>query len=242
MWLDQIRESIENIEKGSSPIYVMKPFKTQDQKKYIPILTRVEQMPSEDRKTIIPIKIFIAFIFCTEIEEKCELIDIERATDPKHLLELWKTMQPTSIIRLKWEKKSSPIRYAIEDMVGPPVVYSINPSFADLYNFNYQEFPDPDGETPLTAGGLLSLVKEYIVESENYLPKIEEDQARIGQKIIFEGSNAYARVPLKFTDKHPYYPDAAYLPCLVSKYTTGDVTGPHVTYLAVIYIRGEWAV
>lgn len=241
-WLDQIKESIENIKEGNSPTYIMKPFKGRENRNYIPILTRVEQMPSEDKTSTIPLKISVIFIPCSDIEEKCNLIDVSQAGDPKHLLEMWKTILPTSVIRVKWKKKSSTIRYSIEDIEGLPVVYAINPSFADLFNFNYGEFPDPDGNRPLTSDELLRLVEEYIVDSETYIPKIKEDQAEISQKIIFEGSNAYARVPLKLNDKHPSYPNSSYLPCLVSKSMVGDANGPHLTYLAVIYVKGDWAV
>jgi hypothetical protein len=241
-WLDQIKESIENIKRGNSPIYVMKPFKAQENKKYIPVLTRVEQIPSEDTKTTIPLKIYVIFIPCYLIEESCELVDSSRASDPNYLLKIWKTILPTSVIRVKWKGKSSPIRYSKQDLMCPPVAYAINPAFADLYNFNYLEFPDPNGDKPLTAEDLFKLVKEFIVNSETYIPKIIEDQAEISQKIIFEGSNAFAKVPLKFNDKHPFYPNSSYLPCLVSKSTVGDINGPHVTYLGVIYVRGDWAV
>jgi len=239
-WLDQIKDSIENIKKENTPTFVMKPFKAQENKKFIPVLTRVEQMPSEDKKTTIPLKIYVIFIPCSDIEKSCDLIDVSEASDPKHLLEIWKTILPTSVIRVKWKRKSSPIRYSNEDIIGDPVVYAINPSFADLYNFNYQEFPDPDGNSPLTAGNLLNRVEEFIVDSETYIPKIMEDQAKIANKIIFAGSNAFAKVPLKFNDKHPFYPSSSYLPCLVSKNTAGDINGPHVTYLAVIYVKGDW--
>ncbi|BBO66206.1 hypothetical protein DSCA_01360 [Desulfosarcina alkanivorans] len=241
-WIDQIRETIENIKKGDAIGYVMKPFISRDHKKYIPVLTRVEQMPSEDRKTIIPLKIYVIFIPCSDVEENCDLVDFSYASDPKYLLELWKTIMPTSIIRVRWKGKSSPIRYSIDDLVDTPVAYAINPSFADLYNFNYQEFPDPDGDNPLTADSLLKLIEEFIVDGDAYIQKIVDDQAEISQRIIFEGSNAFAKVPLKFNDKHPLYPNSSYLPCLVSKSTIGDINGPHLTYLGVVYVRGDWAV
>ena len=82
--------------------------------------------------------------------------------------------------------------------------------------------------------------KKYILTA--YIPKIMKDQAEIYRKIIFEGSNAYAKMPLKLNEKHPSYPKSSYLPCLESKITTGDTKSQHVTYLAVFYIRGELAV
>ncbi|MGD2098666.1 MAG: TIR domain-containing protein [Desulfobacterales bacterium] len=241
-WLDQIKESIENIKEEKSPVYVMKQFRTKKNRKIIPVLTRVEKMPSEDNQTTIPLRIYVIFLPCEEIEEKCSLIDISQATDPKYLLELWQTILPTSVIRIKWKRKSSSIRYATEDLEGPPVVYAINPYFADLFNFNYQELPDPDGDNPLTSEILLERIEKFIVDSETYIPKIKKDQTEISNQIIFEGSNANATVPLKFNDKHPSYPNSSHLPCLVSKFTIGDINGPHETFLAIIYVRGNWSV
>lgn len=241
-WLVQIKESIENIKNDKRPTYVMKPFGTKENKKFIPVLTRVEKMPSEDNLTTIPLRIYVIFIPCSEVEEKCGLADISKATDPKYMLETWQTILPTSVIRVKWKKKSLPIKYLAEDIEGSPVVYVVNPSFAQLYNFNHQNMPDPDGDSPLTANNLIKRVEEFIVDSETYIPKIMEDQGKISHQIIFEGSDAHATVPLKFNDKHPFYPDSIYLPCLVSKSTVGDTDGPHVTYLAVVYVKVDLAV
>jgi hypothetical protein len=127
--------------------------------------------------------------------------------------------------------------YLDKDMVGEPVAYAINPTFANFYNFNYNEFPDPDGDNPVTIGYLLKRVKKYVVDGDTHISKIEKDQAEVAQKIIFEGSDAFARVPFKFNDNHPYFPNSSYLPCLMSKSTVGDTNGPHITYLGVIYVR-----
>ena len=239
-WLDQIIESIENIKREKNPIFVMRPFESKE-KKFIPILTRVEQMPSEDNTSIIPLSIYAIFIPCSDLLKNCGLIDLRFASDPKYLMEMWQTILPTSIIRVKWKKKSSPIGYSVEDIEGEPVVYAINPSFADLYTFNYGAFPDPDGNSPLTSGELLKHVEKFIDGGEAYISKIMEDQGKISQKILFEESNAFATVPLKLNDKHPVYPNTSWLPCLVSKNTSGDINGPHIAYLGVIYVRGDWA-
>lgn len=241
-WLDQIKETLEGIRKKRIPTYVMTPFKAYENRKFIPVLTRVEKIPSEDGTTDIPLKLYVIFIPCSDLEEKCDFVDSGRANDPKILLEMWKTVLPTSVIRVKWKKKSTPIRYLNEDIVDSPIVYAINPSFADLYNFNYQEFPDPDGNTPLTSEDLLKLVEEFIIGGNTYLNKIKDDQSRISQDIIFKGSNAHAKVPLKLNDSHPCYPNSSFLPCLVSKNTIGNTNGPHITYLGVIYVRCDWAV
>lgn len=241
-WLDQIKETFESIRKKRIPTYVMTPFKTYENRKFIPVLSRVEKIPSEDGMTDIPLKLYVIFIPCSDLEEKCGFVDSGRASDPKFLLEIWKTVLPTSVIRVKWKKKSTPIRYLKEDLLDAPIVYAINPSFADLYNFHYQDFPDPDGERPLTSEDLLKLVEEFITGGKTYVDKIIDDQSRISQDIIFKGSNAYAKVPLTLNDRHPSYPNSSFLPCLVSKNTAGDISGPHITYLGVIYVRGDWAV
>jgi hypothetical protein len=241
-WLDQIKETLEGIKKKRIPTYVMTPFKTYENRQYIPVLTRVEKIPSDDGITDIPLKLYVIFIPCSDLEEKCGFVDSGRTSDPKFLLEIWKTILPTSVIRVKWKKKSTPIRYLKDDMMDSPIVYAINPSFASLYNFHYQDFPDPDGKTPLTSEDLLKLVEEFIIGGNTYVEKIIDDQSRISQDIIFKGSNAYAKVPLKLNGRHPSYPNSSFLPCLVSKNTTGDINGPHITYLGVIYVRGNWAV
>ena len=84
-------------------------------------------------------------------------------------------------------------------------------------------------------------MQNFIVDGETYIQTIKEDQARIAQKIIFQGGNAFAKVPLKFNDKHPFYPNSSHLPCLVSKTTYGDKNGLHLTYLAIIYVRVDRA-
>lgn len=238
-WLDEIKQTIRNIESDNSLEYVMKPFQAKDKKRFLPFLTRIEKKPSEEDAIpgIIPIRIYVIFIPCSDIEKKCGLIDIVKAGDPKYLTETWQTTLPTSVIRVQWRKKSGILAYLDKDMVGEPVAYVINPTFANFYNFNYNEFPDPDGDNPVTVDYLLERVKQYVVDGENHISKIKKDQAEVAQKIIFEGSDASARVPFIFNDKHPYFPNSQYLPCLMSKSTVGDTNGPHITYLGIIYVR-----
>ena len=238
-WLDELKKTIENIENDNALTHVMKPFQGKDNERFLPFLTRVEKKPSEEDNTpdIIPIRIYVIFIPCSDIEKKCGLIDIAKAGDPKYLTETWQTTLPTSVIRVQWRKKSGILAYLDKDMVGEPVAYVINPTFANFYNFNYNEFPDPDGDNPVTVDYLLDRVKQYVVDGENHISKIKKDQAEVAQKIIFEGSDASARVPFTFNDKHPYFPNSQYLPCLMSKSTVGDTNGPHITYLGIMYVR-----
>jgi hypothetical protein len=217
----------------------MTPFKTHKNLKFVPVVTRVEKIPSENWETDILLKFNVIFIPCSDIEEKCDFVDSGSANDPEFLMKKWVTFVPTSVILVKWKKKSTSMRYLEEDMIGEPIVYTANSSFADLYNFNYQGMPKHDGKNPLTSQELLKLVEEFILGGNTHLKKIEDDQTRIIQEIIFKGSNAYAKVPLKFNDRHPIYPNSSFLPCLISNYTMGDISGPHITYLVVIYVRVE---
>lgn len=238
-WLDEIKETIENLKRDNAITYVMKPFTAQDKKKYLPFLTRVEKKPSEGDKipNITPIRIYVIFIPCSDIEEKGGLIDIDRSSDPKYLLGRWQTTLPTSVVRVQWGKKSGAMVYSKEDIIGEPVVYAINPSFANFYDFDYTAFPDPDGDNPITSSYLLERVEKFVVDGKNHIKKINADQAKVAQKIIFEGSDASAKVPFIFNENHPHFPNSSYLPCLVSKSTVGDINGPHITYLSVMYVR-----
>jgi hypothetical protein len=239
-WLEEIKATIENIEKDNALTYVMKPFWAKNDKRFLPFLTRVETKPSEADEgpaAITPIRIYVIFIPCADIEEKSDLIDIVKAADPRYLLGIWRTTLPTSIIRVKWKNKSGAMSYLPEDMDGEPVAYAINPTFANFYDFDYNDFPDPDGDKPVTVGYLLERVKNYVVDGEKRIQQIEKDQAEVGQKIIFEGKDAFAKVPFIFNAAHPYFPNSSYLPCLMSKSTVGDTNGPHINYLGVMYVR-----
>jgi hypothetical protein len=220
----------------------MTPFKTHKNLKFVPVVTRVEKIPSENWETDILLKFNVIFIPCSDIEEKCDFVDVGIATDPEFLMKKWVTVVPTSVILVKWKKKSTSMRYLKEDMMGEPIVYTANPSFANLFNFNYQGMPKHDGKNPLTSSELLDNVDEFILGGNTYRKKIEDDQMRINQEIIFKGGNAYAEVPLKFNDGHPVHPNSSFLPCLISNSTIGDINGPHITYLGVIYVRCDWAV
>ena len=243
-WLDEVKKTILNIESGNALTYVMKPFWAKDKKRFLPFLTRVEKKPSEEGSIskITPVRIYVIFIPCSDIEKKSDLIDIAKAADPKYLLNVWKTTLPTSVIRVQWKKKSGSMAYSQEDMVGEPIAYAINPSFANLYDFNYHEFPDPDGSSPVNISYLLDRVKGYLIDGENQIAKIMEDQSVVVQKIIFEGKDAFAKVAFQFNEHHPYYPNSSYLPCLTSKSTVGDINGPHITYLGIMYVRVDCTV
>jgi hypothetical protein len=240
-WLDEIKETIKNIESNNALTYVMKPFWSRDNKRFLPFLTRVEKKPSEGDNfpDIIPIRIYVIFIPCSDIEKKGNLIDIAKAADPKYLFGVWQTILPTSVIRVKWKKKSDSMAYSNEDMDGEPVAYAINPTFANFYDFNYNDLPDPDGDKPATTGYLLKRVTNYVVDGKNHISKIEKDQAEVAQKIIFEGKDASAKVPFIFNENHPFFPNSSFLPCLMSKSTVGGINGPHITYLGIIYVRVE---
>lgn len=238
-WLDEIKGTIENLVKDDVLTYVMKPFTARDNNRYLPFLTRVKiKLPEDDNiHNNIPIRIYVIFIPCSDIEEKGGLVDIVKAADPKYLLGVWQTTIPTSVIRVSWKKKSGVMAYSNDDIEGEPVAYAINPTFANFYNFNFSEFSDPDGGNPVTLHYLLDRIKKYVVDGEKHIQKILEDQSKVTQKIIFEGSDCSAKVPFIFNQNHPYFPNSSYLPCLVSKSTVGDINGPHITYLSIMYVR-----
>ncbi|MHC4710343.1 MAG: toll/interleukin-1 receptor domain-containing protein, partial [Planctomycetota bacterium] len=229
-WLDEISDSLEKIQSIGTPKEVMSPFKT-PKGWFIPVLTRVEKAPSsKPNQSAIPRRMCVIFVPTVTDSYICEPLETQRP-HPKDILDAWKTYIPCNVVRLRWKKKSEDLEYSSDDLDQEPIVYAINPAFAQLYNFSDKEFPNPNGIKPLTSNRLYKRLEEYI--EPIHLEKLKEDQARISEQIIFKSMIANAMVPLQFNEKHPHFPGAAFLPCLVCKHVVGEVTSPHETYLLV---------
>lgn len=162
-------------------------------------------------------------------------------TAPYNLLNSWVTYIPWSIMRICWSKRSGRHRYHDGDMRGEPVVCTSNEEFLQLFDQG-GGVPDPDGDHPLTFSDMLSHVKPFF-ESHKY-KKFEDDQSHLVQKIIYQGRNGVAKVPMEFNSEHtnPAYRNKCYLPCLVGKLRVGDINVPHTTYLLINYIEDFWPV
>lgn len=238
-WLDELNKSLEKILASGSPKEVMTPFNTSEGW-FIPVLSRVEKVRSaEPGHPAIPKRLCVIFIPMETSSFICEPFSGDMP-HPKDILDVWSTYIPCSVVRLRWKKKSDELEYKIEDLEQEPVVYGINPAFARLYNFNFNDFPHPDGKKPLTSARIMERLSKYM--DPLHLEKLKADQAEVGRKIIFEGIETDAAVPLQFNENHPYYPNSAFLPCLVCKNVDGEESGPHEVYLLVTYIHNFWPI
>jgi len=238
-WLDELKNFIDDIRLGGHPSGVMTPFSTRDGRQFIPVLSRIERTRSSqiDRPAWTK-RLFLIFIPKIISEKDCGRKDSNFPL--KEVLASWTTYLPCSVVRIRWHKKSGSLKYEPNDMDGEPVIYAINPAFARLFVFKHEEFPDPDGHSPLTKERLLRRLEEKGYMQSEYVEKVFEDQAKIGQAIIFEGSEGYAQAPFQFTEKHPNYPKLAFLPCMVSKQVIGSKSREHEMYLLIIYVKDFW--
>lgn len=183
-----------------------------------------------------------------DIQEKLTKIEESPLNWPDHLQQLagdnhpgrlfdnWSSYNPACVIRVMWRRKSDPLRYDPEDIIGEPVVYSINHDFATLFDFKYEAFPEPDGPEALTVGRLLKRLDDYI--DTEHMKIFVDDQIRVANVLIFDDRDGRAKIPLQFNNRHPKLANQVYLPCVVGKRTIGrSEKNPHATYLHIVYIE-----
>ena len=162
--------------------------------------------------------------------------------DPGRLLVGWQTYVPFTIVRIKWKRQSGVQKYKPEDIDGEPAVYYANEQYANIFDFALADFPDPNGESPLTIPRLIEQVSDYVDPAD--LESFKKDQAEISEKIIFKNAAfSSARVPLRFNQQHPFEGTRgkSYLPVLLSRRRIGDPNHPHTMFLAVVMIPGPWS-
>ena len=158
-----------------------------------------------------------------------------------HALSSWRAYHPYSLWRIKWREKKPGQPYSEDLMIGRPTLVGGNEYFASMYAVTgYGVFPpDPDGPDALTLEtAILTLETRAAVDPEA-LKAFVKDQQRLVKELIFEeGFEVRANVAIHFTDDHPD-PDfrgKACMPHALAMRTVGDPTGPHATYLLVVYI------
>jgi hypothetical protein len=161
--------------------------------------------------------------------------------DPGQLLVGWQTYVPFSILRITWKRQSGNNKYEADDIIGEPVVYDVNEQYSNIFDFAKSDFPDPNGERPLTLSRLIEQIKDYVAPSdlENFL----NDQGKVSKKIIFDNAAKFsATVPLIFNENHPFeqFRDKAFMPVLASRRRIGDPNHRHTMFLVVNMIEGPW--
>jgi len=147
----------------------------------------------------------------------------------------WVTYIPYSVVRIKWKKKHSTLGYNPEDMIGEPVVYSLNDKYKQLFNYQVAGFPNPDSNDAITSNVLIENIEECI--DHEHLVAFKDDQINAASKIIIKDQYGQAKVPLQFNDKHPTFPNKAYLPCMVGKRTVGNTSSPHAVFLLIAFVE-----
>jgi hypothetical protein len=236
MWLDELRRFFDEVitKQVRRPGWAMTPF-AHEGRSYIPVLSRIDRKKrvTSQGRVFIPKTLSILLI-----PKPIELSD--EPPDPVEMLHGWSTHYPASVVKVGWKKKSDQNTYLPEDIIGVPIVCAINDSFAHLFDYGPGDFPSPDGPSPATSESLLQRIERYVLP--DHLRKLKKDQAEVVQRIVFEERNSYARVPLQFNELHPSYPNALFLPCLISKRVVGSQTGEHKTYLVISYVRDFWPV
>lgn len=237
VWMDQISKSIEHIKKQLDLIDVLQTFTAPSGEIYIPIVTRVErfQFIKNEKVTIIPKQMSVIFTPMPVVSSPPYSLQ-----DMTELTGKWTNYPPTSVVRIKWKGRSGKF-YDEKDMIEEPVVCAANTEFAKLWDFTYDDyFPNPDDEPHrrLTDPNLFDFIEGYIDQKD--LDEFMKDQVRLGERIIFQNKDDFAKVPLRFNEHHrwDHYKNKSYLPYLISKHLIGDVSGPHEMYLLVCYIRG----
>lgn len=236
-WMDQISQSINNIKQQRAPIDVLESFSPSEDEIYIPIVTRVERFQFIKNGKGVVIPKLMSVIFTPMPAPKSPPYTLK---DMSEFTEKWTNYPPTSIVKIRWKGRSGKA-YKEADMIGEPVVCAANAEFAKIWDFTYDDyFPNPNDEESrrLTDPDLFEFIDGYIDKKD--LDEFIKDQERIGERIIYQNKDDYAKIPLKFNEHHrwDYIKNKSYLPFLISKHLVGDVSGPHEMYILVCYIRG----
>lgn len=180
------------------------------------------------------------------IENKCPkrqtyILDLVQDLDPGLLLGTWATYTPYSIVQIRWKEKTGDGVYVLDDMDGPPLVYSGDDQFRYMFNMVEPEIPDPNGPNPLTQEELLKRIAPFLRKGN--VEAFIRDQQRLLKSIILGNGFDQAQVPLEIAADHPRdgYKNKVLLPCMVGKRTVGDNTSaPHTTYLLIVFIEDFW--
>jgi hypothetical protein len=235
-WLDELREFFDEIITNPvrRPGWAMTPF-ARDGRSYIPVLSRIDRK----RRVTPQGRVFLPKTLSVLLIPK-SVEPLDEPPNPAEMLKGWSTYYPASVVKIRWKKKSEQNQYLPDDLIGIPIVCAFNDSFATLFDYAPEEFPKPDGPMPATSDSLLERIARFVLP--DHLKKLKKNQVEVAQRIIFEERNYYATVPLQFNRLHPSYPDALFLPCLMSKRVVGSQIGQHETYLVIAYVRDFWPV
>lgn len=167
-------------------------------------------------------------------EKNINLFEESVKFDPKFVFSGWVTFIPYSLIKIMWKKKDGVFGYNMSDMLGEPHIIKCNPNFLELFDIPALEKENEDFDYKvLTYANLTARIQPYINPED--LKLFSEDQERLTEKIIFRGSIDQAKVPLRFNQKHPIFPNKSFWPVLLGMQILGDVKNTHSMFLTVAY-------
>ena len=148
---------------------------------------------------------------------------------------------PISIVKFTWKKMSNikTGRYEPTDLneKHPPIVFDGNTEFRMLYGL--EKIAEPD-VSKLNIDASLLIEKLHSIVDPQDLEDFTKDQLRLQPELIFVNApTGNAKVPIKLKN-HRYYQNRWFLPCLIGKQVIGEISGPHETYLMIVYIEIDY--
>ncbi len=250
-WLEQLQDAIEQIKSGDDYPEILSPFESHSGTIYIPVISRTEvvrvDQPVRDNRPVsstgaghenMPSKVYVLLIPMPESGPGIRTLDeVMKSNGP------FTVYPPAHVLRIRWHRRSHADRYEASDLDSQPVVCSANYKFKQLFDYN-GPIPAPNESNELTIDALLERVREY--GEDEYMDELEADQNDLFEKIVLNNGGGKATKTLQFhkakesgpsAPVHPSFPGKVFLPYLVCKQQVGKSSGPHETYLFVVWIE-----
>jgi len=168
-------------------------------------------------------------------------ISLVQELDPGRNLASWRAFYPYNCVRVRWNRMANLTlkRYSMDDIDGPPIVYTANSEFFDMINYGKSQEEYNAGENPLDMGSVQELLsKSDFIDAPDF-KAWKDDQDRLLAEIVLRNSYARAIVPLRLNEKHPreQYRNKSLLPTLVAMRTVGKPQRPHATYFLIVFVE-----
>jgi hypothetical protein len=168
-------------------------------------------------------------------------ITLVQELDPGRNLASWRAFYPYNCVRVRWNRMVDLAlrQYSMDDIDGPPIVYTANDEFFDMINYGKSQKEYNPGENPLDTSSIQKLLSMGGFIDSADLKAWMDDQARLMAEIVLKNGFAHAAVPLRFNGKHPHeqYRNKSLLPTLVGMRTVGQPQRPHATYFLVVFVE-----
>jgi hypothetical protein len=249
-WLDDLQREIAEIAVRRDDTIddpVLRPFRSASGRTYIPVVSRTETFRLPERggtwsssgaesPNVIPSKVFVILVPA-----------LSRVVGFRNLADFFESdactvYPPTSVVRVRWKRKSSGDKYSKDDLDGAPVICGANAKFKQLFDHT-GAVPHPDARNAWTLDELLKRISDYV--DDEVMQRLRDDQAKLQTHILFDGGDDFAteKLAILATAKegkvrtHRYFVGKTFLPYLVAKQTVGDTSGPHEQFVLVSFVE-----